>query len=106
MMKEIRFWDEADECVEVNGLYIHPVDDSVVDIYLQSVLPEAIRKGALYVMIDFAEYDINDYFLNHDDTEEDEYETVDDDYTGNMHCDTYGVCGGWSCPNYKACKGV
>lgn len=35
------------------------------------------------------------------------YEVTDDDlYGGNMHCDTYGVCGGHSCPNYFRCQGA
>lgn len=24
--------------------------------------------------------------------------------TSNCHCDTYGVCGGYSCPNYWSCQ--
>lgn len=31
---------------------------------------------------------------------EDDY---DDGYASNCHCDTYGVCGGYSCPNYISC---
>lgn len=27
-----------------------------------------------------------------------------DEYLGNMHCDTYGVCGGYNCPNYFKCN--
>ena len=27
----------------------------------------------------------------------------EDDYSSNCHCDTYGVCGGYSCPNYHIC---
>lgn len=27
----------------------------------------------------------------------------DDGYASNMHCDTYGVCGGYNCPNYIKC---
>ena len=30
-------------------------------------------------------------------------EVDDEEYAGNMHCDTYGVCGGTSCPNYHKC---
>ena len=33
-----------------------------------------------------------------------EYEECDD-YSGNMHCDTYGICGGSSCSNYPKCQG-
>lgn len=39
--------------------------------------------------------------------DEPEYDEPDDyygDYSGNMHCDSYGVCGGTSCPNYFKCN--
>lgn len=40
-------------------------------------------------------------------TEITEYETIsDEDYDGflsNCHCDTYGFCGGTSCPHYWEC---
>lgn len=33
-----------------------------------------------------------------------EYEEFDDDdYSSNCHCDTYGFCGGTSCPQYWQC---
>ena len=30
---------------------------------------------------------------------------VDDGYESNAHCDTYGVCGGYSCSYYFECQG-
>lgn len=36
--------------------------------------------------------------------EDEEYEDVtEDDYSSNCHCDTYGICGGISCPRYYQC---
>lgn len=29
----------------------------------------------------------------------------EEDYSGNMPCDTYGMCPGTSCPNYFKCQG-
>lgn len=29
----------------------------------------------------------------------------EDDYTGNMPCDTYGMCAGSSCSHYYQCQG-
>lgn len=109
-MVNIRFWDSADECMMVNGLYSHKVAESIAEICMQSVLPTAIECGAVSVTIDNDEY-MKDYSICIDEngniyTETnfvDEYETIEDDYESNMHCDTYGVCGGWMCPNYKAC---
>ena len=112
MMTEIRFWNEADENISVNGLYIHRVDEALTEVYIQAIGREAIDNGAVSVTID-TEYQMRDLFIEEDengkihietnfvDTYEDE--TIEDDYSSNMHCDTYGVCGGWSCPQYKAC---
>ena len=33
----------------------------------------------------------------------DAYEDADEGYASNCHCDTYGICGGYSCPNYISC---
>ena len=35
--------------------------------------------------------------------DEEEWDDYDDGYASNMHCDTYGVCGGYNCPNYIKC---
>lgn len=35
--------------------------------------------------------------------EEEEYDDEPYGYESNCHCDTYGVCGGTSCPNYFTC---
>jgi len=29
---------------------------------------------------------------------------IEDDYTGNMPCDTYGMCAGSSCSHYYQCQ--
>lgn len=112
-MNEVRFWDKNDENIMFKGLYTHKVDENVVDIYIQANAREAIAKGATSITVD-TEYEMKDYSIYIFD---DKVEIVlistekwdDDDYdyyTGNMHCDTYGVCGGWSCPQYNTCKGV
>lgn len=112
MMTEIRFWNEADENISVNGLYIHRVDEALTEVYIQAIGREAIDNGAVSVTID-TEYQMKDLFIEEDehgkihietnfvDTYEDE--TIEDDYSSNMHCDTYGVCGGMGCPNYFKC---
>lgn len=41
-----------------------------------------------------------------DDEDFEDYEDYEDyyhDFYGNYHCDSYGVCGGTSCPNYFEC---
>lgn len=39
-----------------------------------------------------------------DEEEPEEYEyDYEEDYESNCHCDTYGVCGGYSCRNYAKC---
>lgn len=55
----------------------------------------------------------NDYFVfnTEDEIEEEDYfegedfEEIEDGYAGNMPCDTYGMCGGTSCPNFFKCHG-
>ena len=55
----------------------------------------------------------NDYFVfeNENEIEEEDYfegedfEEIEDGYAGNMPCDTYGLCGGTSCPNFFKCHG-
>ena len=37
--------------------------------------------------------------------EEDEWDEDDYGYESNCHCDSYGICGGTSCPNYYSCQG-
>ena len=113
MMKDIRFWDKNDENIMFKGLYTHKVDANAVDIYLQANAREAIEKGATSITVD-SEYEMKDYsiYLFDDKVEivlisTEKWDADDyDDYTGNMNCDTYGVCGGWSCPQYNSCKGV
>jgi len=38
-----------------------------------------------------------------DDDDYEDYDDYADDYSGNTHCDTYGVCGGISCKYYFEC---
>jgi len=39
----------------------------------------------------------------HQEDDDDEWYEVDDDYASNCPCDTYGMCGGTSCPRYFEC---
>ena len=105
MMNEVRFFDKANECVIVNGLYIHTVDITIVEIYIQSVARQAIEKGAYCVTIsdEFGNYTEYDLTQKNDKVILDEYEIVNDDISSNMHCDTYGVCGGTACPLFYKC---
>lgn len=32
-----------------------------------------------------------------------DWDDIDDGYSSNCHCDTYGFCGGTSCPQYWQC---
>lgn len=112
-MVNIRFWDSADECIMVNGLYSHKVAESIAEICIQAVLPTAIECGAVSVTIDNDVY-MKDYSICTDENGNiyteinfvDEYETVEDDYESNMYCDSYGVCGGNTCPQYRDCFGM
>lgn len=46
----------------------------------------------------------DDYEVEYDDYEVEYDDYGIDDYSQNMHCDTYGYCGGDSCPNYYKCN--
>lgn len=53
---------------------------------------------------------LNAYFVFEDENEMDEEdyfegEDYEDGYASNMPCDTYGMCGGTSCPNFWKCHG-
>ena len=104
-MVDIRFWDKANECLKVNGLYIHTVPENVVENCIEAIAKSALEKGANTVTVDDinGQYRMFDLYEKDNEIFCDEYETIEDDYASNMHCDTYGVCGGWSCPQYKAC---
>lgn len=39
------------------------------------------------------------------DSDEEDYDWIDEGYESNCHCDTYGVCAGTSCPHYWNCQG-
>lgn len=45
---------------------------------------------------------VSSYWCSEDGEVLDKFET-EDDYSSNCHCDTYGVCGGYSCKNYHIC---
>ena len=51
----------------------------------------------------------NDYFVFEDENEMDEEDYFEGEdfegYAGNMPCDTYGLCGDTSCPNFWKCHG-
>ncbi len=57
----------------------------------------------------FAEL-LEDFGIDEEDIEEweddeEDFDLLDDfSYEGNCHCDTYGVCGGISCPYYFTCN--
>ena len=114
-MTEIRFWNEADENISVNGLYIHRVDEALIEVYIQAIGREAIENGAVSVTID-TEYQMKDLFIEEDengkicietnfvDTYEDE--TIEDDYASNCYCDTYGHCAGYNCRYFGSCGGM
>ncbi|MBQ2173699.1 MAG: hypothetical protein II453_01105 [Alphaproteobacteria bacterium] len=109
-MVEIKFWNIADECIQVNGLYIHRVNEKATQIYIQAIGREAIEDGATSVTID-TDDEMKDFYIDIDEKGHihlelnfvDTYITIEDDYASNMHCDTYGTCGGRSCPQYMAC---
>ena len=46
---------------------------------------------------------VSSYLCTEDGEVLDKFETEDWGYESNCHCDTYGVCGGYSCPNYISC---
>ena len=52
---------------------------------------------------------LNAYFVFEDENEMDEEDYFEGEdfegYAGNMPCDTYGLCGGTSCPNFWKCHG-
>lgn len=53
------------------------------------------------------EYDMETHLYHkiHDFSEpEPEEEEDDEGYSGNCYCDTYGMCGGPSCPQYMKCQ--
>ena len=45
-----------------------------------------------------------DEYETYEDVEDEWEDTTDLGYESNCHCDTYGVCGGPSCPNYFKCQ--
>ena len=45
-MVDIRFWNSANECLKVNGLYIHTVPMAVVENCIEAVAKSALEKGA------------------------------------------------------------
>ena len=104
-MVDIRFWNNANECLNVNGLYAHTVPESVVDMCIEAAAKSALEKGATSITVDDENGNYRFFDLYEKDNEIfcDEYETIEDDYSSNMHCDTYGVCGGTGCPNYFKC---
>ena len=110
MMNEIRFWDKSDENIMINGLYTHRVDENAVDIYIQAIAREAVENGATSVTVD-NQTEMKDFLLDTDENGNieivlffvDTWEESEIDYLSNMHCDTYGTCGGTGCPNYFRC---
>ena len=113
MMNEISFWDKYDENIKFKGLYVHKVDENAVDIYMQANAREAIEKGATSITVD-SDYERKDYSIYiFDDKVEivlistEKWDDEDyDDYESNMYCDSYGVCGGHTCPQYRECYGM
>lgn len=47
----------------------------------------------------------DDFYDPWEGEEEPEDWDEDYDYSSNCHCDTYGICGGYNCPNYFSCQG-
>ena len=112
-MNEIKFWDKYDEIIMFKGLHTHKVDENAVDIYIQANAREAIEKGATSITVDTG-YEMRVYsiyifedkveivLISTEEWEDDE----SDDYESNMYCDSYGVCGGNTCPQYRDCFGM
>lgn len=90
--KDIRFFNEANENVKINGEY--RLSGNVYDIAGENI-NELLEKEVDTVVVDDVVYSLADFI----------FEDVEDDYSSNCHCDTYGVCGGYSCPNYANCHG-
>ena len=48
---------------------------------------------------------LNDIMEYDDDDEEYFYDEIFSGYSENMPCDSTGICGGTSCPNFFKCNG-
>lgn len=106
-MVDIRFWNSANECLKVNGLYIHTVPMAVVENCIEAVAKSALEKGANCITVDdiHGQYRVFDLYEKDNEVYCDEYETIEDDYESNMYCDNTGLCNGYHCPYYNECKG-
>lgn len=65
--------------------------------------PSMYRVAAIMVTPfddNYTAWDMMEYVQEED---EEEWFDVDDDFSSNCHCDTYGICGGYSCSNYVVC---
>lgn len=80
-------------CGELDGVWVNTDKLQVVRYYytVGTVITQYNRDGSFYE-------DLDNVFDNI------EFEEPDP-ILSNHHCDTYGVCGGYSCPNYFKCNG-
>ena len=91
---DVEDFDTALVCL-VNHQRYNPLMHNIDNIYAsngisqQSASSKAIEKANKKVMKLYASF------------KNEEYEDVD--YSQNMHCDTYGTCGGASCKQYFEC---
>lgn len=106
-MVDIRFWNSANECLKVNGLYIHTVPMAVVENCIEAIAKSALEKGANCITVDDinGQYRIFDLYEKDNEICCDEYETIEDDYESNMYCDNTGFCCGYHCSYYNKCQG-
>lgn len=110
-MIEVKFWNVADECIEVNRVYTATCTDEVMaEIYIQEYGRDALYRGADFVTMSNEKGVIREFDIMFDDDynvilDEYTYDDYDDDYIDNMYCDNTGFCSGYTCPNYWKCKG-